>query len=464
MFGKVLIANRGEIALRVLRTCRELGVATVAVCSTVDRTSAAVELADEVVRIGPAPARRSYLHIPALVEAALRTGADAVHPGYGFLSEDGDFAEVCESSGLVFVGPPPDVIRALGDKSSARVLMSAAGLPLLPGGVEPTLDIDEAQRIADRIGYPVIIKAVAGGGGRGMNVVRERADFARTYQETRHTAQTLFGDGRVYVERYLTHSRHVEIQVFADQHGNVVHLGARDCTVQRRYQKLVEESPPPALPPDLVERMGRAAVAGARVAGYRGAGTFEFLVDDAANFYFMEVNCRIQVEHPVTELVTGLDLVREQLLVAAGEPLSVCQGDATPRGVAIECRINVEDPDRDFLPTPGRLVEFRPPGGPFVRVDTHGYTGYQVPANYDSLLAKLVVWAPTRAEALSRMDRALAEFRIGGPGVHTTAPFLREVIGHPLFREAKHSSGLIDQILRRQRREECQNAAGGSRS
>jgi acetyl-CoA carboxylase, biotin carboxylase subunit len=448
MFRKVLVANRGEIALRVLRTCREMGIATVAVCSTADRVSAATEFADEVVQIGPAPARRSYLHIPALIEAALRTGADAVHPGYGFLSEDGDFAEVCESNGLAFIGPTADVIRALGDKSSARRLMSVAGLPLLPGGVEPARDADEAQRIADRIGYPVIIKAVAGGGGRGIRVVRQHADLSRTYQETRSTAQSLFGDGRVYVERYLTHSRHVEIQIFADRHGNVVHLGARDCTVQRRHQKLIEESPPPALPPDLVERMGQAAVAGAREARYTGAGTFEFLVDGAACFYFMEVNCRIQVEHPVTEMVTGLDLVREQLLVAAGEPLSVSQADAAPRGAAIECRINVEDPDRDFMPTPGRLAEFRPPGGPFVRVDTHGYTGYQVPASYDSLLAKLLVWAPTRAEALSRMDRALAEFRISGHGVCTTVPFLREVIGNPLFRDAEHSTGLVDQLLR----------------
>jgi acetyl-CoA carboxylase biotin carboxylase subunit len=455
MFRKVLIANRGEIALRVLRTCREMGIVTVAVCSTEDRNSAAVEFADEVVQIGPAPARRSYLHIPALVEAALRTGADAVHPGYGFLSEDGDFAEVCESNGLAFIGPPAEVIRSLGDKSSARALMSVAGLPLLPGGVEPARDIEDAQRIADRVGYPVIIKAVAGGGGRGISVVRKHADLPRTYQETRNTAQTLFGDGRVYVERYLTHSRHVEIQILADQHDNVVHLGARDCTVQRRHQKLIEESPPPALPPDLVERMGQVAVAGARAAGYRGAGTFEFLVDEAANFYFMEVNCRIQVEHPVTELVTGLDLVREQLLIAAGQPLSVGQADATPAGVAIECRINVEDPDRGFLPTPGRLAEFRPPGGPFVRVDTHGYAGYQVPASYDSLLAKLLVWAPTRAEALSRMDRALAEFRISGPGVRTTVPFLREVIAHPLFRSAEHSTGLVDQILRER------NAAAG---
>jgi acetyl-CoA carboxylase biotin carboxylase subunit len=460
MFSKVLIANRGEIALRVLRTCREMGIATVAVCSTEDRNSAAVELADEVVQIGPAPARRSYLHIPALVEAALRTGADAVHPGYGFLSEDGDFAEVCESNGLTFIGPPSDVIRSLGDKSSARALLSLVGLPLLPGSVEPARDIDEAQRIADRIGYPVIIKAVAGGGGRGINVVREPAELPRSYRETRNTAQALFGDSRVYVERYLARSRHVEIQVFADQHDNVVHLGARDCTVQRRHQKLIEESPPPALPPDLIERMGQAAVAGARAAGYRGAGTFEFLVDDAANFYFMEVNCRIQVEHPVTELVTGLDLVREQFLVAAGEPLSVCQADAVPNGAAIECRINVEDPGRDFRPAPGRLAEFRPPGGPFVRVDTHGYAGYQVPASYDSLLAKVVVWAPTRSEALSRMDRALAEFRITGHGVHTTVPFLREVIGNSLFRDAEHSTGLVDQILRERNKAAGESAPG----
>jgi acetyl-CoA carboxylase, biotin carboxylase subunit len=448
MFNKVLIANRGEIALRVARTCRELGIATVAVYSTEDRDSAVVRLADQSVQIGPAAPRRSYLNIPAVVEAALRTGAEAVHPGYGFLSEDPDFAEVCERNGLVFIGPPAEVIRSLGDKAAARELMASTGLPLLPGGIRPARDQEEAQRTADEIGYPVIIKATAGGGGRGMRVVTERADFAPAFADTKATAQLLFGDGRVYVEKYLRHARHVEVQVFADRHGRVVHLGERDCTVQRRHQKLVEEAPAPALPPGLAERMGRAAVAGARAAGYVGAGTFEFLVDPDGGFHFMEVNCRIQVEHPVTELVTGLDLVAEQLRVAAGQRFRLRQEDITPRGAAVECRINVEDPDRDFLPTPGRLTEFVPAGGPFVRVDTHAFTGYRVPASYDSLLAKLAVWAPTREEALDRMDRSLAEFRVGGPGVRTTAEFLRTVIRNPAFRKAEHSTAIVDQLMR----------------
>lgn len=457
MFGKVLIANRGEIALRIARTCRELGIATVAVYSTEDRDSAVVRYADQAVQIGPAPSRRSYLNIPAVVEAALRTGAEAVHPGYGFLSEDADFAEVCQHNGLVFIGPPPEVIRSLGDKTAARDLMTAAGLPLLPGSVRPLPDVDQAQRLADDIGYPVIIKAAAGGGGRGMRVVHTRAQFAHAFHDTRASAQVLFGDGRVYVERYLPHARHVEVQVFADRHGHVVHLGERDCSVQRRNQKLIEEAPAPALPEGLAERMRQAAVAGARAAGYVGAGTFEFLVDPDGGFFFMEVNCRIQVEHPVTELVTGLDLVREQLRVAAGQPLSVRQQDVALRGVAVECRINVEDPRRGFLPTPGPLTEFTPAAGPFVRVDTHGYPGYRMPATYDSLLAKLVVWAPSRAQALDRMDRALAEFRVAGPGVHTTVEFLREVIRHPAFRSARHSTALIDTVLA-----DDQNSSGKS--
>ncbi|MGH3624679.1 MAG: acetyl-CoA carboxylase biotin carboxylase subunit [Sciscionella sp.] len=447
MFTKVLIANRGEIALRVARTCRELGVSTVAVHSTDDRDSAVVRYADESVQIGPGAARRSYLNIPAVVEAALRTGADAVHPGYGFLSEDADFAEVCERNGLVFVGPPASVIRALGDKTSARALMTEAGLPLLPGTVHPSQDTERARRVADEIGYPVIIKAAAGGGGRGMRVVRESSEFLRAFQDTKACAQLLFGDGRVYVERYLEHARHVEVQVFVDQYGNVVHLGERDCSVQRRHQKLIEEAPAPALPAGVAERMGRAAVDGARAAGYVGAGTFEFLVDASGEFYFMEVNCRIQVEHPVTEMVTGIDLVREQLTVADGQPLSLRQQDMTLRGTSVECRINVEDPDRDFMPTPGLLTEFTPAGGPFVRVDSHGFPGYRVPATYDSLLAKLVVWAPSRAEALDRMDRALDEFRVAGVGVHTTSEFLRSVIRHPAFRASQHSTAIVDQVL-----------------
>ncbi|MEO3930636.1 acetyl-CoA carboxylase biotin carboxylase subunit [Micromonosporaceae bacterium B7E4] len=448
MFKKVLIANRGEIALRVARACRELGIKVVAVHSTADRDSAVVSYADEAVQIGPGPAKRSYLHIPAIVEAALRTGAEAVHPGYGFLSEDPDFAEVCAANGLVFVGPPAEVIATLGDKTTARSLMDSADVPMLAGSMAALPTVAEAQAVADRIGYPVIIKAAAGGGGRGMRMVTDAGDFGRAYRETRASAQALFGDARVYVERYLAPARHIEIQVLADQLGNVIQLGARDCSVQRRHQKLIEETPAPHLPAEVLDEMGRAAVRGARAAGYVGAGTFEFLVDETHDFSFMEVNCRIQVEHPVTEMVTGVDLVQEQFRIAAGHPLSLKQADVLPRGVAVECRVNAEDPERGFVPTPGRLTEFVAPSGPFVRVDTHGFPGYRVPPDYDPLLAKVVVWAPTRHEALDRMDRALAEFRVSGDGVRTTTDFLRAVVRHPLFRSGQHSTSLVEQLTR----------------
>jgi acetyl-CoA carboxylase, biotin carboxylase subunit len=448
MFRKVLIANRGEIALRVARACRELGIRTVAVYSTEDRDSAVVRYADEAIQIGPAAVKRSYLNIPAIIEAALRTGAEAVHPGYGFLSEDPDFAEICRDNGIVFVGPPPEVIARLGDKTAARTLMASAGLPMLPGSLEPLRSVQDAQRVAAEIGYPVIIKAAAGGGGRGMRVAEDSAAFSNAYQETRARAQAAFGDSRVYVERYLTTARHVEIQVLADSAGNVVHLGERDCSVQRRHQKLVEESPAPQLPAGLAARMGEAAVRGALAAGYVGAGTFEFLLGPDGEFSFMEVNCRIQVEHPVTELVCGVDLVQEQFAIAGGQRLSLCQQDVILRGAAMECRINVEDPERGFAPTPGVLTEFVPSGGPFVRVDTHGYTGYRVPASYDSLLAKLLVWAPTREQALRRMDRALEEFRVSGPGVRTTVDFLREVLRNPSFRAGEYSTAIVEQVLR----------------
>lgn len=445
MIGKVLIANRGEIALRVARTCRELGIRTVAAHSTDDRDSAAVRYCDEAIQIGPAPARRSYLNIAALAEAALRTGADAVHPGYGFLSEDPDFAEVCEDNGIVFIGPPARVMARLGDKIAARALMAEAGLPMLPGSPDPVSSPEEALKVAGDIGYPVVIKAAAGGGGRGMRLVRESAEMPAAFNETRSAAQDLFGDGRVFIERYLTGSRHVEIQVVADRHGDVVHLGERDCSAQRRYQKLVEESPAPALPAGLVKEMADAALRGAAAAGYVGAGTFEFLVDDAGHFYFLEVNCRIQVEHPVTEMVYGVDLVREQLRIAAGRRLSWRQEDLTPRGHAIECRVNAEDVSRGFTPAPGILDVFAPPAGPFVRVDTHGYPGYRIPASYDSLLAKLIVWGRRRDEALSRMDRALTEFRI--TGVPTTVNFLREIIRSPSYRAARHDTNLVQHLL-----------------
>jgi len=446
VFESILIANRGEIALRVARTCRELGIRTVAVYSTADRDSAVVRVADESVHIGPPPSRRSYLSAPAIIEAARRTGADAIHPGYGFLSEDPDFAEICEAAGITFIGPPPGVMAALGDKARTRGIMAELGLPVLPGTTDAVESTGRAREVAKEVGFPLIIKAVAGGGGRGVRIVRDPAQFPAAFAASRAEAQLLFGDNRVYIERYLESARHVEVQVLTDRYGNGVHLGERDCSVQRRHQKLVEESPAPGLPPELVERMSAAAVTGALGVGYVGAGTFEFLVGDG-DFYLMEVNCRLQVEHPVTELMTGVDLVRQQILVAAGERLSLTQADVVPRGAAIECRINVEDPERGFVPTPGRLTRFEPPGGPWVRVDSHAYPGYQVPADYDSLLAKVIVWAPDRAQALSRMSRALDECVVEGAGVHTTRSFLRATLDHPLFRTGKHDTTLVDAML-----------------
>ncbi|MBV2365252.1 acetyl-CoA carboxylase biotin carboxylase subunit [Streptomonospora nanhaiensis] len=446
MLKKVLIANRGEIAVRVARACRELGIGVVAVYSTADRDSEVVRLADDAVHVGPPPARGSYLYIPALIEAARRTGADAVHPGYGFLSEDPDFAEVCEANGLVFVGPPAGVMARLGDKTAARALMADAGLPLLPGSRSPLAGVEQARALADDIGYPVIVKAAMGGGGRGMAVVTDPADFTRSYLETVASGQTLFGDGRVYVERYLESARHVEVQVFADAHGGAVHLGERDCSVQRRHQKLVEETPAPGVPRPVVERMGEEAVRGLRAAGYVRAATVEFLTGPDGAHYFMEVNSRIQVEHPVTEMAYGVDLVREQLLAAAGEPLSAELAAARPRGAVIECRVNAEDPERGFAPAPGTLEEFTPPGGPFVRVDTHARAGMRIPAAYDSLLAKVVVWAPDRTQALARAVRALEEFRVAGAGVRTAIPFLLRVLRDPDFRAGRHDTGLVARL------------------
>jgi acetyl-CoA carboxylase biotin carboxylase subunit len=446
MFTTVLIANRGEIAVRIARTCRELGLRVIAVYSTEDRESDVVRLADDSVCIGPGPARYSYLNMSAIIEAARRTNADAVHPGYGFLSEVPDFAEACEASNLTFVGPPAGVMERLGDKSSARAVMIEAGLPLLPGSTEPLADAEAAAKTAADIGYPVIVKAVAGGGGRGMQVITDPGELPRIYREVRGTAQALFGDDRLFLERYLPSARHVEVQILCDQYGNGVHLGQRDCSVQRRRQKIVEETPAPGVSADLADRLGQAALRGALSAGYVGAGTFEFLVDDAGRFYFMEVNCRIQVEHPVTELTYGVDLVRQQLLVAAGERLAFGQQDLVARGVAIECRVNAEDPARGFIPTPGRLDELRLPAGPFVRVDTDARAGGRISAAYDPLLAKIAVWAPDRPQALARIRRALDEFHAAGPGVHTNRDFLRTVVDHPRFVAGTHDTSLVDEV------------------
>jgi acetyl-CoA carboxylase biotin carboxylase subunit len=423
-----------------------MGVGSVGVYSSADRDPRLLRHFDEVIHIGPPLPKRSYMSIPAIIEAALQSGADAIHPGYGFLSEDPDFAEICTDAGLVFIGPQPDQLAALGDKSTARRLMRDAGLPLLPGSVEPVATLEHAASLAAQTGYPVIVKAVAGGGGKGMEVVTAPDDLAPAYRRATAAARSIFGDDRIYLERYLGHARHVEVQVLFDRYGKGIHLGTRDCSVQRRHQKLLEEGPAPRLSPETLARMEREAVRAAGALGYTGAGTFEFLVDDDERFYFMEINARLQVEHPVTEAINGIDLVREQLLVAAGHPLGLTQDRVTPKGVAIECRVNCEDPERDFVPTSGVLETFEPPGGPFTRVDTHATAGYLIGPHYDSLIAKVVTWAPDREQALNRMDRALAEFAVGGRGVRTTIPFLRRVIADPEFRKATHSTVLVDRI------------------
>jgi len=447
VFEKVLIANRGEIALRVARACRELGIQSVAVYSTADAESAVVRFADEAVCIGPPPPGKSYLHIPNVVGAAQKTGADALHPGYGFLSEDPFFAEICQDNGITFIGPRPEVMEKVGDKAIARDLMQKAGLPLLPGTIEPVATAEDAQEIADSIGYPVIIKAVAGGGGRGMNVVRRQEDLAHLYQTTRATAQAVFKDSAVYIERYLDAPRHTEIQLVCDGHGNGVYFFERDCSVQRRHQKLIEEAPSIHLSDEQRRDIGERAVNGALSVGYSGAGTMEFLLDDDGNLSFMEMNARIQVEHPVSEMITSCDLIQEQIRAAAGEPLSVSQGDVRLNGHSIECRINAEDPDKDFAPAAGRLDVYDPPGGPGTRVDSHCYPGWTIAPYYDSLIAKLIVWAPDRAAAIDRMDRALSEFRVEGRGVKTTIPFHRRVLANDRFRAGDVSTDFLEHFL-----------------
>jgi acetyl-CoA carboxylase, biotin carboxylase subunit len=442
MFKKVLIANRGEIALRVIRACRELGVQTVAVYSEADRESLHVRFADDDVCIGPPPGRLSYLKIPNLIAAAEITGADAIHPGYGFLAENAEFADTCRASNITFIGPTGEQIRLMGDKATARKLAQEAGVPTVPGSPGTIEDPDEALRFAEEIGLPVIIKATAGGGGKGMRIAQDLEQFSQLFGLAQNEALAAFGNGAVYVEKYLERPRHIEIQVLGDLHGKVVHLGERDCSVQRRHQKLVEESPSPALDHELRRRMGAAAVALASNIGYQGAGTVEFLLDTGGKFYFMEMNTRIQVEHPVTEMVTSFDLVKEQIQIAAGEPVSY-RGDGTRlRGHAIECRINAEDPYRNFQPSPGLITAYHPPGGPGVRVDTHVYAGYTVPPYYDSLLAKVIVHGNTRQEALSRMGQALDSFIL--EGITTTIPFLARVIRHPDFAAGKVDTRFLE--------------------
>jgi acetyl-CoA carboxylase, biotin carboxylase subunit len=444
MFRKILIANRGEIALRVIRACRELGIRTVAVFSEADRESLHVRFADEDVCIGPPPARESYLNIPRIIAAAEITGADAVHPGYGFLAENAEFSEICEKSDLTFIGPTPEQIRLMGDKAAARRTMRDVGVPIVPG-TDAVDDAETALSAAEEIGFPVLIKAAAGGGGKGMRVARDSDEFERQFNMARNEAGAAFGDESVYIEKYLARPRHIEFQILGDRHGRVVHLGERDCSVQRRHQKLIEEAPSPALTPELRERMGKAAVLGAKSIEYVGAGTIEFLLDEDGSFYFMEMNTRIQVEHPVTEMCTGYDLIKEQIRAAAGLPLSIAQGPVELRGHAIECRINAEDPQRNFAPSPGTITVFHPPGGPGVRLDTHVYAGYRVPPYYDSLLAKLIVHGTTRDEALARMRNALATFVV--EGVHTTISFLGEVMDHPAFMAGEVDTKFLERLF-----------------
>jgi len=444
LFEKILIANRGEIALRVIRACRELNIRTVAVYSQADAESLHVKLADEAFCIGPPPSQRSYLHVPAIISTAVVTGADAIHPGYGFLSENSNFAQICQDHRIKFIGPSTKAIDSMGDKSSARETMRKAKVPVVPGSSGLIVDESEAFRIALDVGFPVIIKATAGGGGRGMRVVNDTVQLASAIAAARSEAAASFGNSGVYIEKYLKPIRHVEIQVLADSQGNCIHLGERDCSVQRRHQKLLEEAPSVAITPELRKQMGEAAVRIAKQIQYEGAGTIEFILDKD-KFYFMEMNTRIQVEHPVTEFITGIDLVKEQIRVAAGLPLSFKQNDIKFNGHAIECRINAEDADRNFLPSPGRIAAYIAPGGPGVRVDSHAYPGYLIPPYYDSLVSKLIVWGQNREEAIHRMQRALDEYAI--TGIHTTIPFHQRLLAHPMFQRGEVSTDFIEKYM-----------------
>ncbi len=443
--GKVLIANRGEIALRILRSCRELGISTVAVYSTVDRSALHVQLADEAVCIGEGPSNKSYLNIPNILAAATSRGVDAIHPGYGFLAENDRFAEMCRDHGITFIGPSPHAIRSMGDKSTAKTTMQAVGVPTVPGSEGLLPNPEAAAELAAAMGYPVMIKATAGGGGRGMRLVPSPDQLVKLYKAAEGEADAAFGNPGLYMEKFIDRPRHVEVQILADRHGNVVHLGERDCSIQRRHQKLLEEAPSPALDPELRRQMGDAAVAAARSINYEGAGTVEFLLDKSGGFYFMEMNTRIQVEHPVTEMVTGIDLIAEQLRIAGGEPISVRQEDIHMNGHAIECRINAEDAQHNFRPAPGRITGWLPPGGPGVRVDSHVYTGYDIPPFYDSLIGTLIIWAPNRPAALARMKRALNECAI--TGIPTTVDFHLRMLDRPEFQRGDVHTKFVEEEM-----------------
>ncbi|GGH15688.1 MULTISPECIES: acetyl-CoA carboxylase biotin carboxylase subunit [Pedobacter] len=440
MFKKILIANRGEIALRIIRTCKEMGIKTVAVYSTADRESLHVRFADEAVCIGPPPSKDSYLNIPNIISAAELTNADAIHPGYGFLSENAKFSNICREYNIKFIGATPEQINDMGDKASAKATMKNAGVPTIPGSEGLLTSVKEGIAIANDMGYPVILKATAGGGGRGMRVVWKDEDFENAWDSARQESGAAFGNDGLYLEKYIEDPRHIEIQVIGDQFGKACHLSERDCSIQRRHQKLVEESPSPFMTDELRKRMGEAAIKGAMAVNYEGAGTIEFLVDKHRNFYFMEMNTRIQVEHPVTEEVINFDLIKEQIKVAAGIPIS--GKNYTPEMHAIECRINAEDPANNFRPSPGKITNFHSPGGHGVRVDTHVYAGYSIPANYDSMIAKLICVAQTREEAICTMERALSEFVI--EGIKTTIPFHLQLMKDPNFRAGNFTTKFME--------------------
>ena len=450
MFKKVLIANRGEIALRIIRACKELGIATVAVYSQADSQSLHVSLADEAYCIGPAQSSKSYLHIPAIISVALTSGADAIHPGYGFMAERADFVDICDEHHIKFIGPSSEAMRAMGDKASARATMIASRVPVTPGtGLVET--VEQVREFANTVGFPIIIKATAGGGGKGMRIVREEYELEDAFNLCRNEAKNAFGNPEVYVEKYLENPRHIEVQILADSFGNVVHLGERDCSIQRRHQKLLEEAPSPAISEEIRKAMGQAAVNAAKAINYEGAGTIEFLLDETdpkhKKWYFMEMNTRVQVEHCVSEMISGVDIVKEQIRVAAGQRLSVKQEDICLRGHAIECRINAEDPDRDFMPFAGKIEGYIAPGGFGVRVDSHAYTGYAIPPYYDSMVGKLICWGKDREEARLRMLRALSEYVI--TGIKTTIPFHREILNDEVFISGNFNTSFLEKSFKR---------------